>query len=496
MIISKAKSPKLIICIILLVITSSLGKCSILQSISSDDNRTSNLSYQSRDPLRSGYHYSLAKNQYEIRTPIYISSNNDFASQGFLGSGTSDDPYVISGFFISKPSGNVIEIADVDSYFIIRDNELNGKGGPEWGNGIALFNTNHGTIENNIITSCSANGIYLHQADNTLILNNKITRNSVAIGIDTGSDNTIVKLNTFIRHGGAYDKGLNNVFEYNYWDDWTSPDTNNDGIVDDPYSYIGGSGKKDDFPLPYPHTPTEPILIYPNGGETLNGTIEIQWTPSNDSFNHSVTYSVYYSANDGLSWNTLISSLNSTHYIWNTTTLSYGENYRIRVIAYCSIGSTSEDASEYAFTVSSGFSPPTFVPPSSQTVLRGITTVRWLPPEELSELNLSYSVFYSPDNGTTWNMIANSTTASYAWDTSTMRDGSEYKIKIEMKTPGGLIVELISDDTFTIENTSSLIGTIILPIPVSIVLFGLLFWLNRKVDQVGMEEEKVITSKE
>ncbi|GAH51114.1 unnamed protein product, partial [marine sediment metagenome] len=34
-----------------------------------------------------------------------------------------------------------------------------------------------------------------------------------------------------------------------YWDNWTSPDTNNDGIVDNPYTYIGGAAKTDYLPI-------------------------------------------------------------------------------------------------------------------------------------------------------------------------------------------------------------------------------------------------------
>jgi sugar lactone lactonase YvrE len=100
---------------------------------------------------------------------------------------------------------------------------------------------------------------------------------------------------------------------------------------------------------------TEPTVIYPNGGETLNGTIGIQWASSINPFNNSVTYSVYYSTNNGASWNMLISGLKSTSYNWDTTSLLYGVKYRIKVVAYCSIGSTSEDISDDVFTVANNY---------------------------------------------------------------------------------------------------------------------------------------------
>jgi nitrous oxidase accessory protein NosD len=35
----------------------------------------------------------------------------------------------------------------------------------------------------------------------------------------------------------------------NYWNDWTTPDLNSDGIVDDPYALDGGISVKDNYPL-------------------------------------------------------------------------------------------------------------------------------------------------------------------------------------------------------------------------------------------------------
>ena len=39
---------------------------------------------------------------------------------------------------------------------------------------------------------------------------------------------------------------------YNYWNDWTAPDTNADGIVDHPYSIAGASNNTDLHPLVNP----------------------------------------------------------------------------------------------------------------------------------------------------------------------------------------------------------------------------------------------------
>ncbi len=57
---------------------------------------------------------------YITHSPITITSNADFVSQGFSGNGTAEDPYVIEGYNITT-TGDCISIQDTDVYFIIRD---------------------------------------------------------------------------------------------------------------------------------------------------------------------------------------------------------------------------------------------------------------------------------------------------------------------------------------------------------------------------------------
>ena len=80
------------------------------------------------------------------------------------------------------------------------------------------------------------------------------------------------------------------------------------------------------------HFLTVPNIITPNGGETLVGTIPIQWTASSDSHNHIITYSVYYSADGGGNWILLVSALTVTNYAWDTTEVENGVIYLIKVL--------------------------------------------------------------------------------------------------------------------------------------------------------------------
>jgi hypothetical protein len=99
--------------------------------------------------------------------------------------------------------------------------------------------------------------MYIQIYDN-LICNNP----GIGVSIYGGMYNRIWN-NTFIGNNGsgiqAYDIGANNwntsgsPHGYgNYWDDWTTPDANSDGIVDNPYSIMGSAGAEDYYPLVSP----------------------------------------------------------------------------------------------------------------------------------------------------------------------------------------------------------------------------------------------------
>jgi len=161
--------------------------------------------------------------------------------------------------------------------------------------GVGLFGSSFNTLRHN---TCLSNrmGMYLYDSDgntlenNTFSLNhesgmaiwyssdNNATRNDIGnnvgygVCIYYGSHNRIWNNTLLYNHGAtdAYslahiqgcDNGLDNQWNNtegygNYWGDWTSPDSNMDGIVDMPYSISGSAGAKDYYPLMT--TSTEPI---------------------------------------------------------------------------------------------------------------------------------------------------------------------------------------------------------------------------------------------
>jgi hypothetical protein len=99
------------------------------------------------------------------------------------------------------------------------------------------------------------------------------------------------------------------------------------------------------------HTTAIPTIISPNGAEVLSRHIYISWADSQDSWDHEVTYSVYYSSDGGGSWILLDELLGDTEYDWLSWEVPDGSNYTVRVVAVCSDGLSAEDASDGVFSI-------------------------------------------------------------------------------------------------------------------------------------------------
>ena len=131
-------------------------------------------------------------------------------------------------------------------------------------NGINLDYSNYLNIWNNDINNNGMDGIKSIEIESTTFYRN-IIRNNVDRGVFLDAitaDNVLYE--NFFRNNGkhAVDDGSSNHFNNtiigNYWDNHTGPDTTpNDGIVDDPYSSIGGiAGTIDNLPIAEDGPPT------------------------------------------------------------------------------------------------------------------------------------------------------------------------------------------------------------------------------------------------
>lgn len=182
--------------------------------------------------------------------------------------------------------------------------------------GIRLVSSSFNNIKGNTLRGNSQDGILLDQgsSDNLIegnvismnplvVINshdNLITKNIIfrSIGeglrLMQGSWGNVVHENAFLYNNRARDiydasriqardvTGANhwNSSDHrgNYWNDWTGPDEDLDGIVDFPYN-ISGSESRDLYPLT---EPTMPVISRPPENLTVvpgNNTLELSWEP-------------------------------------------------------------------------------------------------------------------------------------------------------------------------------------------------------------------------
>ena len=272
---------------------------------------------------------------------------------------------------------NSIEGAIISRNVLLKNQEM----------GLELHNCEDNLLENNTITNNLAAGIGLYYSRKCIILENKVSSNNQTgieiyasdtnhlyanciennsnYGISLGweANDNLIKFNDIIYNNQAgesqaFDEGNNNVFSRNYWDNWATPDGNADGIVDEPYAIEGSAENQDLLPLTSfapKHHLERPHILYPYGREVLSGVVTILWAVAKDSWEHYITYDVYYSPDDAIvaeaTWYPLISGLDTTHFDWNTTTVADGSTYRVKVIAKCSWGLQTESVTSGVFVI-------------------------------------------------------------------------------------------------------------------------------------------------
>ncbi|MFW9779503.1 MAG: right-handed parallel beta-helix repeat-containing protein, partial [Candidatus Heimdallarchaeota archaeon] len=121
---------------------------------------------------------------------------------------------------------------------------------------VILVNCTAVTVANQSLSNMSI-GVLAAYSSNLSIHNNQIFNNS-GYGVSLiKAENVTVERNDFIDNNPngtsqANDDGINNIFAYNYWNEWTEPDSNGDGLVDLPYPIDGGANNQDLSPRTLP----------------------------------------------------------------------------------------------------------------------------------------------------------------------------------------------------------------------------------------------------
>ncbi|MGY5873749.1 MAG: right-handed parallel beta-helix repeat-containing protein [Candidatus Thorarchaeota archaeon] len=121
------------------------------------------------------------------------------------------------------------------------------------GKGLRFSTADNCEASGNAIEHCTDDGIYLYSGSNTNVHHNTVFNvTGYSVLLESGTDHFSVTYNTFEDSGETCqvcDDGTSNTVSYNYYDDWDTPDNDQDGYVDTPYAIDGSAGNQDEFPI-------------------------------------------------------------------------------------------------------------------------------------------------------------------------------------------------------------------------------------------------------
>ncbi len=362
----------------------------------------------------------IATVTYTNHPRIEILNETAFQTYGFSGDGSNTDPYTIEDLNITETGEfSCIIIQDIDANVTIQNNFLDGRSNSDYGISLEnvtnvnithnqIFNANTGIkvncneslIQNNTIELSSSIGIYVNGDDNIVEENqisnaaygiiiqgngSSITANLIFNCTDSGiritnpSANNLIKWNDFVwnyisadSQALVQDESGSNTFTDNYWDDSTYPDTNTDGIVDNPYiiPYGMDGNITDDSPRTTPYNSITSSLHYFNRPRIislstsnlipeqviLSKVVSIEWCPVTDSKGHTIKYSLFYSAVQNLVdvWVAIAENITENRVDWNTRDLQDSGGmccFGLKVVAMCSDGLSAEYTTAHKFGI-------------------------------------------------------------------------------------------------------------------------------------------------
>ncbi|MGY5881541.1 MAG: right-handed parallel beta-helix repeat-containing protein [Candidatus Thorarchaeota archaeon] len=176
---------------------------------------------ESVEPQNIGHQMTPAYS-YTLHSPITITSNADFSTQGWPGNGTSEKPYVIEGLNVTA-NAICVSIRYTTVFFIVK-NCLISSGIQSSYDGISINRVANGTIQDcivigggngifvdysfscnivgNTVSSCSHNGIYVEDSRNCTLKNNSVSScSNSGFCLPLTSGNCILINNTAKRNG-------------------------------------------------------------------------------------------------------------------------------------------------------------------------------------------------------------------------------------------------------------------------------------------------------
>jgi len=201
--------------------------------------------------------------------------------------------------------------------------------------GIRLYDCKSNTIKENIIIHCLNVGILADQGStNNLIFNNALLYNHKSGDTYNSSEEVDISIQATDEVGKNHWNTTDGTG--NYWRDWTTPDHDNNGIVEKPYK-LHGSDTYDYFPLSQPPMPVLTTVPRNLTIQIYNSALNLSWSPPEyDGGSEILEYRIYR-GNDTTDME-LIHSVDPPRNWYLDKGLSNGHEYVYEVSALNSVG--------------------------------------------------------------------------------------------------------------------------------------------------------------
>ncbi len=322
-----------------------------------------------------------------------------------------------SGFYLDSSTGNTL-VSNTASYgnigFYLSSSSGNTlvNNTASYGNTGFLLHTLGDSASNNTLVNNTASygniGFYLDSSSGNALVNNTASYNTYAgFYLTGGSSNNVVKYNDLLFNNGggvqAYSDNSTNTFDYNFWSDHLTPDYNDDGIVDVPYTIGGGTGVMDSHPVTRPHHQFPPFPPQNLQAVAGNGQVTLSWsTPVSDGGSPLIEYRVYRSTTSGSGY-VLVASVADDVTTYTDDSVSNGVTYYYVVRAVNALGE-SANSNEVSVT-------PATVPSAPQNLQavagNGQVTLSWSAPvSDGGSPLIEYRVYRSTTSGSGYVLVA------------------------------------------------------------------------------------------
>ena len=189
-------------------------------------------------------------------------------------------------------------------------------------------------------------------------------------------------------------------------------------------------------------------VLYPNGGETLSGDVEITWEDSS-AFGADMLVDIYYSRDNGETWIPIVQGIpDEGSYTWNTEGVPDGTRYRIRVSVYDTLA-VGEDISDTIFTINNpgnGAPDLVLISPQRGTVSGDVEITWWAADADGDPLTIDLFLVQTATGDTFYIAQGIENTGSYTFNSAVVHN-ADYR----------LYAVAYDADTFAIDSSFSTI---------------------------------------